>query len=209
MILSLVILYVVTLVYLSITERFRHYATLMTYQGWLLLLIALLRLHSIHWVDLLFVVTETLIFKAIVVPMMLRRIIKHNKINRVQPAGRSQFGSLVLSIVALVASACITYLVADDTINQAFFCVSLYALLSGLILIVTRRRLFAHLVGFLVIENGVFLFSMAMGVEMPILINMAILLDIVMSILLLGMFLTKIGDRIKVDDTESLTSVKD
>ena len=67
MILSLIILYVVTLVYLSITERFRHYATLMTYQGWLLLLIALFRLHSIHWFDLLFVVTETLIFKAIVV----------------------------------------------------------------------------------------------------------------------------------------------
>ncbi|MBQ5894630.1 MAG: hypothetical protein IIW74_05775, partial [Rikenellaceae bacterium] len=155
------------------------------------------------------VVTETLIFKAIVVPMMLRRIIKHNRINRVQPAGRSQFGSLVMSIVALVASACITYLVADDSINQAFFCVSLYALLSGLILIVMRRRLFAHLVGFLTIENGVFLFSMAMGVEMPILINTAILLDIVMSILLLGMFLTKIGDRIKVDDTDSLTSVKD
>ena len=143
------------------------------------------------------------------VPMMLRRIIKHNKINRVQPAGRSQFNSLMLSIAALAASACITYLVADGSINQAFFCVSLYALLSGLILIVMRRRLFAHLVGFLTIENGVFLFSMAMGVEMPILINAAILLDIVMSILMLGMFLTKIGERITADDSESLTSVKD
>ena len=209
MILSLVILYVVTLVYLSITERFRHYATLMTYQGWLLLLIALLRLHSIHWFDLLFVVTETLIFKAIVVPMMLRRIIKHNKINRVEPAGRSQFSSLVLSIVALVASACITYLVADDTINQAFFCVSLYALLSGLILIVMRRRLFAHLVGFLVIENGVFLFSMAIGVEMPLLINMAIMLDILMSVLMLGLFMTKVDKQIHTDDSDSLTHVKD
>lgn len=209
MILSLIILYVVTLVYLSITERFRHYANLMAYQGWLLLLIALFRLHSIHWVDLLFVVTETLIFKAIVVPMILRRIISHTKINRVQPAGRSQFNSLMLSIAALAASACITYLVADSSINQAFFCVSLYALLSGMILIVTRRRLFAHLVGFLVIENGVFLFSMAMGVEMPMLINAAILLDIVMSILMLGMFLTKIGERITSDDSESLTSVKD
>jgi hydrogenase-4 component E len=99
--------------------------------------------------------------------------------------------------------------VADASINQAFFCVSLYALLSGIILIVTRRRLFAHLVGFLVIENGVFLFSMAMGVEMPMLINAAILLDIVMSILMLGMFLTKIGERITADDSESLTSVKD
>lgn len=208
MILSLIILYVVTLVYISTTERFRHHATLIAYQGWLLLAIALLRLHSIAIFDLLFVLIETLVFKAIVVPMILRRIIRHTKVYRVASSGRSQFNNLMLSLAALAASACLTYLIADPSIGQAFFCVALYALLSGLILIVTRRRLFAHLVGFLVIENGVFLFSMAMGVEMPALINTAILLDIVLSILMLGMFLQKIGDRIK-DDTDSLTSVKD
>ena len=90
-----------------------------------------------------------------------------------------------------------------------FFGVALYALLSGLILIVLRSRIFTHMVGFLVIENGVFLFSMAIGVEMPILINTAILLDILISVLMLGMFMTKVDDKIHSVDSDSLTHVKD
>ncbi|MDE6045961.1 MAG: hypothetical protein K2G10_01505, partial [Alistipes sp.] len=99
--------------------------------------------------------------------------------------------------------------VADPTVDPVFFGVALYALLSGLILIVLRQRLFAHMVGFLVIENGVFLFSTAIGVEMPFLINIAILLDILMSVLLLGVFFTKIDGRIHADDADALTHVKD
>ena len=90
-----------------------------------------------------------------------------------------------------------------------FFGVALYALLSGLILIVMRKRIFAHLVGFLVIENGVFLFSMAIGVEFPILINLAIMLDILVSILILGVFLRRLDDDMHTDDSEALTSIKD
>ena len=72
-------------------------------------------------------------------------------------------------------NACLT---AEMCIRDRFFGVAFYSLLSGLILIVMRRRIFSHMVGFLVIENGVFLFSTAIGVEMPLLINFAILLDI-------------------------------
>ena len=66
-----------------------------------------------------------------------------------------------------------------------------------------------HEVGFLVIENGVFLFSMAVGVEMPSMIEIAIMLDILISILMLGLFLTKIGARFRIGDTDLLTNVKD
>ena len=65
------------------------------------------------------------------------------------------------------------------------------------------------MVGFLIIENGVFLFSMAIGVEMPILINAAIMLDILMSVLMLGLFMTKVGSQIHTDSSDSLTHVKD
>ena len=75
--------------------------------------------------------------------------------------------------------------------------------------IVMRKRIFAHLVGFLVIENGVFLFSMAIGVELPILINLAIMLDILISILILGMFLRRMDNDIHTDETDALTSIKD
>lgn len=209
MILPLIILYVVTLVYLSITERFRNFASLIGLQGWLLFGIALVRLHAGNPAEVAFVALETLLFKGILVPWLLFAVIRRTKINRVKRSGSTQSGALLLSLVALAVSASITYYIADTTVDLVFFGVALYALLSGLILIVLRRRIFSHMVGFLVIENGVFLFSTAIGVEMPLLINFAILLDILISVLMLGIFFTKIDDKLHADDADSLTRVKD
>lgn len=208
MILSLIILYVLTLIYLSIADRFRNHTTILALQGLLLFVIAMARLHEFHPVEMSFIIAETLIFKAIVIPAILMRVIRLTKINRIHSSS-SQFGALVMSIVALVASCTITYYMADQRTDMIFFGVALYALLSGLILIVMRKRIFAHLIGFLVIENGVFLFSMAIGVELPMLINLAIMLDILISILILGMFLRRMDDDIHTDETDALTSIKD
>ena len=208
MVLSLIILYVLTLIYLSIADRFRNHTTILAIQGLLLFGIAMARLHSFHPVELSFIIVETLVFKAIVIPAILMRVINKTKINRIHSAS-TQFGALVMSILALIASCTITYYMADDRTDMIFFGVALYALLSGLILIVLRKRIFAHLVGFLVIENGVFLFSMAIGVELPILINLAIMLDILISILILGMFLRRLDDDMHTDESDALTSIKD
>jgi hydrogenase-4 component E len=197
-----------TLIYLSIADRFRNHTTILALQGLLLFGIAIARLHEFHPVEMSFIIAETLIFKAIVIPAILMRVIRLTKINRIHSSS-SQFGALVMSIVALVASCTITYYMADQRTDMIFFGVALYALLSGLILIVMRKRIFAHLIGFLVIENGVFLFSMAIGVELPMLINLAIMLDILISILILGMFLRRMDDEIHTDETDALTSIKD
>lgn len=208
MILSLIILYVLTLIYLSIADRFRNQTSILAIQGLLLFGIALARMHSFHPVEMGFIVVETLIFKAIVIPAILLYVINRTKINRIHSSS-SQFGALVMSIIALVASCTITYYMADDRTDMIFFGVALYALLSGLILIVMRKRIFAHLIGFLVIENGVFMLSMAIGVEFPLLINLAIMLDILVSIVILGMFLQRMDNEIHTDETDALTSIKD
>ena len=208
MTLSLIILYVLTLIYLAIAERFRSHTTILAIQGLLLFGIALVRMHDFHPVEMSFITIETLVFKAVAIPAILMHVIRKTKINRIHTSS-SQFGALVMSIVALVASCTITYYMADDRTDMIFFGVALYALLSGLILIVSRRRIFAHLVGFLIIENGVFLFSMAIGVELPMLINLAIMLDILISILILGMFLRRVDDDIHTDESDALTSIKD
>lgn len=197
-----------TLIYLAIADRFRNHTTILALQGLLLFGIAMARLHEFHPVEMSFIIAETLIFKAIVIPAILMRVIRMTKINRIHSSS-SQFGALVMSIIALIASCTITYYMADSRTDMIFFGVALYALLSGLILIVMRKRIFAHLVGFLVIENGVFLFSMAIGVELPMLINLAIMLDILISIVILGMFLRRMDNDIHTDETDALTSIKD
>lgn len=209
MILPLILLYVISLVYLAITERFRNFASIMALQGWILFAVALLHLHTIAPAELAFIAIETLLFKGLLVPWLLFGVIRKTGISRVKASGTSQFHALLLSLLALAVSISLTYYIADATVDPVFFGVALYALLSGLVLIVLRTRIFSHMVGFLTIENGVFLFSTAVGVEMPLVINVAILLDILMSVLMLTLFFTRIGGRFHADDADSLTHVKD
>jgi hydrogenase-4 component E len=209
MLFALIIIYVVTLAYLAITERFRYYASLIAVQGWVLFGIAILRMHTIDWGEFAFILAETLVFKAIVVPRLLLRIIRRTGVARVHEGAVTGFNSLLLFVIALLVSAGVAYYIAEPTVNVVFLAVAIYAVLCGLILIVTRKRIFSHLIGFLVIENGVFLFSMAVGVEMPMLVNSAMLLDILMSVLMLGVFFSKLGQRIQNLDSDELTLLKD
>lgn len=209
MLFILIIIYVVTLIYLGITERFRYYAALIAVQGWVLFGIAILRMHAAGWGEFAFILAETLVFKALIVPNLLFRIIRRTGVARVHPGAVTGLNSLLLFVVALLASAGLAYYIAEPTVNVVFLAVAIYAVLCGLILIVTHKRIFSHLVGFLVIENGVFLFSMAVGVEMPMLVGAAMLLDVLMSVLMLGVFFSKLGQRIHNLDSDELTLLKD
>ena len=81
-----VILFAITLLYLGVTERYRTYANLIGLQGIILFVLSFLNLEKITPGNLLFVASETLVFKVIVVPYFLYRIInrKPNR-NFVQP----------------------------------------------------------------------------------------------------------------------------
>lgn len=209
MLFLLIILYALTLLVISTSERFRHYAVLVGVQGWLLMLIALMQLQHSTLFEQIFIVTETLVFKGLLVPYLLFRIIRTTHINKISYRSMPPFLSNIFSVMALVASLSITYYVADTQTNSLFFGVALFGLLMGMILIMTRVRIFSHLVGFLVIENSVFLFSLAVGANMPMLINVGILLDILMGVLMLGLFVTKVSDRMHSLHSDSLSKLKD
>lgn len=210
MLLLFIIIYAVSLLYAAVTERFRHYAWIVGMQGWLLMGIALMQLGPGEGLGTkIFVIAETVACKGILVPYLLFRIIRRTRINRVSRRAMSAFGSLLLSALVLVVSLSTTRWVDDSQVNTLFFGVSLFGLLTGLVLVTSRQRIFSHLVGFLVIENAVFLFSLAVGTELPILVNVGILLDILMGVLMLGLFLSKIGERLPNLDNEKLSSIKD
>ncbi len=210
MLLSLIVIYAVSLLYLAVTERFRDYAWLIGLQGWVLMGIALLQLAPGHSLGtMVFVVAETLICKGLLVPYLLFRIIRSTHINRVSRRSMSAFSSILLSAAALVVSIVLTRWVDDTQVNNLFFGISIFGLLAGLILITTRQRIFSHLVGFLTIENAVFLFSLTLGAELPMLVNVGILLDILMGILILGVFISKIGSQLPNLESEKLSSIKD
>jgi len=93
----------------------------------------------------------------------------------------------------------------DTHLDKIFFVVSLSSLFTGLYFIATRRKIITHVIGYLIIENGVFVLSLAVGNEMPMLVNLGIMLDIFASVLILGIFLNKIGDVFKDIDVDQLS----
>lgn len=64
MLLALIITYAVSLIYIAISERFRHYAILIGLQGWLLMFIALMQLgRNASLGETVFIMAETLVLK--------------------------------------------------------------------------------------------------------------------------------------------------
>jgi hydrogenase-4 component E len=204
----LTILFALTLIYLSIAERFRSFSKLIAVQGFLLFGIAILELTEMNTANLIFIVSETIIFKAIIVPMILYQIINRIKIYKVHTKALPGFYSLLFTILGLFLSIVLANSLVDKYTDTVYMTIALFTFFTGLLIIVTHKLLFSHMIGFLVIENAVFMFSLAAGKEMPMLINIGILLDIFASVLILGIFINKIGSQNRDLMADSLSTLK-
>ena len=204
MIVLIIIVFAVTLIYLSMTERFPVYAGLIGFQGILLFVLSFLELNAITLATLLFVAAETLIFKVIVVPYLLFRIIRKTGETRVHEKALPGFYSLIFIFLGLILSIVVSFSLNSTPEKMIYFIVAFFAVYTGMFMIISHRKIFSHLVGFLVIENAVLLLSLAIGSEMPMLINVGILLDIFVSVLILGIFVMKLKQN-----AQELTRLKD
>jgi len=200
----LIVLFAVTLVYFASAERLLIYTRLIGLQGLLLCGIALFELKEVNTANLIFIVAESFLFKALLIPYLLTRIIIRSGVTKVHSQAMPGFYLLILSIFALLMSVILANSLINPFINTIYMVIALYALFTGLFLIVTHRLIISHLIGFLIVENAVFVFSLAVGNEMPMLINIGILLDIFVGVLILGFF----GLRLKAH-TNELTMLKD
>lgn len=208
MILALILIYAFTLLYVCSIERFRHYALILGAQGWLLLLIAMLQLQEMHLAEKIFIIAETVILKGIVVPMLLFKIINKLKISKVHKVSLPPLYTVVIALALLGLSVWLATMIETVESGALFFAVAIFGLLVGLLIITVHRRIFSQLVGFLVIENAVFFFSLAVGAQMPILISIGVLLDILIGVLLLSLFITKLGGEGSLD-AEELSQLRD
>ncbi len=205
----LLIAFAISLIYIGMANRLYTYISAIAFQGIILFGVAFIELIEINTVNLIFVLLETIVFKTVLIPMFLNYVINRNKITREAEPFLTNFVSVVIITGIILGSFLLSNTIHDSHIRKIFFVVALSALFTGLYIIITRRKIITHVMGFLVIENGVFILSLAVGSEMPMLVNIGILLDIFVSVLLLGIFANKIGDVLKEQDVSQLRNLKD
>ncbi len=205
----LLITFAMTLLYISIANRLTTYIRILVFQGFLLFGVTFLALNQINVANLVFILLETIIFKALAVPLFLNYLIKKNGITRVAEPFVQNFISLIIITLIIVITIILSSSIHDTNLDKTFFIVALSTLFTGLYIISTRRKIITHVMGYLVIENGVFILSLAVGNEMPMLVNLGIMLDIFASVFILGVFFNKIGDVLKDPDVNQLRNLKD
>ena len=205
----LLIVFLISLFYLAIANRMTIYVKLLALQGILLFFVAFLELKHINTVNLILILLETIIFKSVAVPVFLNYILKRNNITREAEPFVPNFVSLIITTVIVVTTIILSNTMEESYLDKMYFVVALSTLFTGLYFIASRRKIITHVMGYLVIENGVFVLSLAVGNEMPMLVNLGIMLDIFASVLILGVFLNKIGDVFKDIDVNQLTNLKD
>jgi hydrogenase-4 component E len=205
----LLIIFIISLLYVSIANRIITYVRILALQGFILFGVTFLQLQEIQTWNLVLILLETIVFKAIAVPYFLSYLIKRNKITRETEPYLPHFVSLVIVTLIIVVTVLLANSVKDTYLDKIFFIVSLSTLFTGLYFIASRKKIITHVMGYLMIENGVFVLSLAVGNEMPDLVNLGIMLDVFASVLILGIFLNKIGDVFKDVSVDQLSNLKD
>jgi hydrogenase-4 component E len=205
----LLIIFIISLFYVSIANRIITYVRVLALQGFILFGVTFLQLKDIQTWNLVLILLETVVFKALAVPFFLAYLINRNKITRETEPYLPHFISLIIVTMIVVITVLLANSIQDTRLDKIFFIVALSTLFTGLYFIASRKKIITHVMGYLMIENGVFVMSLAVGNEMPNLVNLGIMLDVFASVLILGIFLNKIGDVFKDVDVDQLSNLKD
>jgi hydrogenase-4 component E len=205
----LTLIFTVTLIYLTTGSRLVGYIRLLALQGLILCGLAFYELHDFNYANLLFITLETLIFKAILVPYVLLILVKKNNFHNERDADNPNFFALFKVSLIIIVSFVLSYSLKDEHLKMVYFTGSISAILTGLLLIVRRKKIITQIVGYMVFENGIFLLSLSIGGEMPMIVNVGVLLDLITCLFLFGMFVSKIGEIYKTEDLNELSELKD
>ena len=82
-------------------------------------------------------------------------------------------------------------------------------IIMGFLLLVGRTKAISQVIGYLVLENGIFLFAILLLKKMPLLVEMGILLDLFVAVVVMGIVINHINDEFNNMDTIQLTTLKD
>jgi hydrogenase-4 component E len=146
-----------------------------------------------------------LVFKGLLIPLVLRRIVLRLGIHReIETVGG--IGLTMLAGVGLVALSMVVMLKVTpgaDLIAREDLAFALSVVLIGLLMMVTRRNAVSQVVGFMSLENGLIL-AAAGARGMPLVVEISIAFSVLIAFIVIGIFLFRIRERFDTVDLEAL-----
>ncbi len=153
----------------------------------------------------------TLLLKVLVLPWILHRLIRRLNVKwdveTLINIPTTMLAGIVLVILAFNLAAPISQLAG--TVTRATLGIALASVLLSFLMMITRSKAVPQVVGFLSMENGLFFAATAAVYGMPMVVELGIALDVLVAVLILGVFMFQIRSRFDSVDTRHLERLKE
>ncbi len=98
---------------------------------------------------------------------------------------------------------------APEHRDLLFVPASIATLLTGFLLLTTRSKAISQVIGYLVLENGIFIFGMLLTEALPTMVEAGALLDLLVGIFVMGIVINHISREFSSIDTSRLRALKE
>jgi hydrogenase-4 component E len=192
------------------TTRLRAVINASAFQGVILGVVAAL-VHGHLTTATLVVAGGAVLVKGLVIPRLLHKAMRDAAIFReVEPFigfVPSQLITALGTAIALLYSKTLP-LVAEHR-GSLLLPTSFATIITGFLILTTRRKAITQVVGYLVMENGIFVMGLTLLEAMPFLVEMGALLDLFVGIFVMGIIINHISREYSSLDTARLSALKD
>jgi len=192
------------------TSRMRSIINGSRSQGIVLSFVALFVHKSFGWQSVA-IALSAVAFKGWLIPRMLFQAMRDVDITKeVEPfigfVPSLLLGALGTGLAVLFAHS---LPLAPEHVGSLLIPTSLSTVLTGLILLTSRRKAITQVVGYLILENGVFIMGLTLVHAMPFMVEMGALLDLLVGIFVMGIIINHIQREFASLDTTQLSQLKE
>ena len=192
------------------TSRLRAVINASAWQGVVLGVLALLVHREIH-LEAIAVSAGAILIKGLLIPGMLMRAMRDASVRREVEPFIGFIPSLLLGAIgtalALLFSG--TLPLAPEHEGSLLVPSSLATVLTGFLVLTTRRKAITQVVGYLLLENGIFIMGLCLLNAMPFLVEIGVLLDLFVGIFVMGIIINHISREFASLDVGRLSSLKE
>jgi hydrogenase-4 component E len=151
----------------------------------------------------------TLATKGVLIPLFLRRIVRRMRVtHEVQPYISNSLSLAISGILVAVVYASLKEGIFVTGFSKNVLQISIAVILISLFIMITRKKALTLVMGLLFMENGLFLAGFALTFGMPTIIELGVLFDMLMGVIILGIFAVQIKRAFASADLDKLTVLK-
>jgi hydrogenase-4 component E len=156
-----------------------------------------------------FLAAGTIALKGVVIPRLLSWAMREAAVRREVEPRVGYAASLLLGVLALGLAFAVAARLPATVQGGLLIPVALFSVMIGLVALITRTKAVSQVIGYLLLESGVYLFGLTQAARVPFLVEAGVLLDVFVGVFIMGIVVFHINREFDSISVERLTELRE